>query len=163
MLSNKRIVNVTQVHENNQSILNIKNVYRTERCPIKLNEKFICRAYYSLTSSFQNMCVNHSCVDVLMPQQLLHSSNVIAIFQQMCCKGMSERMPALRSAFCKARCIIFSPKWCLCFLPLRGSIEKSSAENTYCHPHSLAAWGYFFSRAFGSSWPRWGRPIVVCL
>ncbi len=89
-MSNERIVNVTQVHENNQSILNIKNVYRTEICPIKLNEKFICRAYYSLTSSFQNMCVNHSCVDVLMPQQLLHSSNAIAIFQQVCSKGMSK-------------------------------------------------------------------------
>ena len=40
------------------------------------------------------MRVNHRCLDVLMPQQLLHRSDVIPVLQKVGGKGMPKRMTA---------------------------------------------------------------------
>jgi len=36
------------------------------------------------------MCVNHGCLDILVPQQFLHRSDVVTAFKQMGGEGMPE-------------------------------------------------------------------------
>ncbi len=57
--------------------------------------------------------------------------------------------PAARTARFTAFCTEDSERWCRRRAPERGSREGFAAGNTYCHPHSRAAFGYFLARAPG--------------
>lgn len=51
-------------------------------------------ALYGAPASFDDMCMDHRSIDVTMPQQFLHGSNIVAVLQQVRREGMAERMAA---------------------------------------------------------------------
>jgi hypothetical protein len=52
------------------------------------------RTPHSLSSSVQNMSVHHGSRHVPVPQQLLHGPDIIPRLEQMCSKGMPQRVAA---------------------------------------------------------------------
>ena len=52
----------------------------------------IQRTADALAAAIENMCINHGCTYILMPQKLLDGSDIIPILQQMGSKGMPESM-----------------------------------------------------------------------
>jgi hypothetical protein len=47
---------------------------------------------YSISSAIEHMGINLGCADISMPQQLLHSTNVVARLNHMRCKTMVKGM-----------------------------------------------------------------------
>lgn len=93
---------------------------------------------------------------VHVPQQFLYGADIVAGFQQM----DGERMPqgvagrrlddaACCRADCTARCRISSETWCRPGRPLRGSCNRRTDGNRYCHPGSMSALGYLRANACG--------------
>jgi len=58
--------------------------------------------------------------------------------------------PLARTALVIARLTAASWAWWRRFTPLRGSTDNFPDGKTYCHFHSFAAFGSFFSSEFGS-------------
>ena len=54
-------------------------------------------APHTFAASIQDMRVDHSRPDVGVTQQLLHRTDVVAVFEQMSGKRMPQRMTARRS------------------------------------------------------------------
>ena len=52
----------------------------------------IQRAAHALAAPIENLCVDHRGRYILVPKQLLHSTDIVAIFQQMRCKRVPERV-----------------------------------------------------------------------
>jgi hypothetical protein len=52
----------------------------------------ICRTAYTFSTPIQHVRVDHGRSDVCVTQQLLHRTDVVAVFQQMGGKRMTERM-----------------------------------------------------------------------
>lgn len=42
----------------------------------------------------QDVSVDLGCSEVCMTQQILHSSDIVSLFQQLCCKGVPEGVTA---------------------------------------------------------------------
>jgi hypothetical protein len=54
----------------------------------------IRRAKHSFAAAIQNVRINHGSAYISMAEQLLNGANVVAVFQQMRCKRMAERVRA---------------------------------------------------------------------
>ena len=52
------------------------------------------RAAHALAAALQYMRRDHGCTDILVPQEFLHGTNIIAIFQEVCGEAVSERVAA---------------------------------------------------------------------
>ena len=46
-------------------------------------------AAYALATALEHMRIDHGGPDVLVPQEFLHRTNVIAIFQKVCGKAVA--------------------------------------------------------------------------
>ena len=115
------------------------------------------RAFPADTGTVQHMGVDHRCGNILVAEQFLHGSDVATRLNCM----SRKRMPQ-----CVARCLFTNTRLTHRSLygllnqrlilpmppvsPLRGSIDSRAAGNTYCHPGSALAFGYFSARACGS-------------
>ena len=67
-------------------------------CPNAESKWLVERTPHTDSGSIEHMGVDHRGSDVFMAQQFLHGANIVAVFEEMRCEGMSERMTACRFA-----------------------------------------------------------------
>jgi hypothetical protein len=104
----------------------------------------------------QNVGIDHRGSDVLVAEQLLDSTNVIAILKQMRRETVPKSVAARRlskpsgpDGNFHSVLEIFLRTWCRRVSRERGSSEGFAAGKRYCQVNSLAALGYLRSRANG--------------
>ena len=121
------------------------------------NYLLIQRTFYSQPIFVYYMCIYHCCTDICVTQKILYCSDIISIFQQMCCKAMPESMD------CKPFSdICFSPGLFYCFLEI--SPENMMSPHDLClriyrqrirrkctepDPFFSCIWGFVFKKKKG--------------
>ncbi len=104
-----------------------------------VHRECVCGTTNSSPTPIRDMGVDHHRAEILISQEFLRASDVVAVFEEVGRKRVAKRVREAALAMPAQQTASFTARW------------AQVAEKTHCHPHSWPAVGYFRSIAPGSA------------